>query len=124
MSDEIIKILDDLAKRFGIAIDWSSENVVPYLKELFGKFINYELYTSVAWILLGIIAIILGIFLIKNGTKLDDVDGIFFMIGFGILISSIGIVITFVQIYDIIACMTFPEKILFDTIKSYLENIN
>lgn len=120
MSDEIIKILDDLAKRFGIAIDWSSKNVVPYLKELFGKFINYELYTSIVWILLGIIAIILGIFLIKNATKLDDVDGMFFIIGFGIFISFIGLGIIFAQIYDIIACMTFPEKILFDAIEGYL----
>lgn len=31
MSDEIIKILDDLGQRFGVVIDWSSENVMPYL---------------------------------------------------------------------------------------------
>ena len=31
MSDEIIKLLDDLGQRFGIAIDWSSENMMPYI---------------------------------------------------------------------------------------------
>ena len=49
MSDEIIKILDDLGQRFGIAIDWSAQNVMPYLKDLMSRFINYEMITSVVW---------------------------------------------------------------------------
>lgn len=28
MSDEVIKVIDALAERFGIVIDWSSENVI------------------------------------------------------------------------------------------------
>ena len=52
MSEEVIKILDDLCKRFGIAIDWSSENIVPYLEQLCKKYINYEIVTSVIWIIL------------------------------------------------------------------------
>ena len=34
MSEEIIKILDDLGRRFGILIDWSSKNILPYLQDL------------------------------------------------------------------------------------------
>ena len=37
MSKEIIAIFDDLAERFGVAIDWTSANVMPYLQELFAK---------------------------------------------------------------------------------------
>lgn len=40
MSDEIIKVLDDLSKRAGIAIDWTSQNVLPYYK-------NYVINTLV-----------------------------------------------------------------------------
>ena len=32
MSDEIIKVLDDLSDRVGITIDWTSQNVLPYLQ--------------------------------------------------------------------------------------------
>ena len=32
MADEIIKVLDDLSQRFGIAVDWSSQNMMPYLQ--------------------------------------------------------------------------------------------
>lgn len=47
MSDEIIKILDDLGQRFGIAIDWSSQNVMPYLQDLISRYIKYETMTSI-----------------------------------------------------------------------------
>lgn len=31
MSEEVIKILDTIAEKFGLAIDWTSANVLPYL---------------------------------------------------------------------------------------------
>ena len=46
MSENIIKVLDELGKRFGIAIDWSSENVTPYLQSLMSRFITNEIITS------------------------------------------------------------------------------
>lgn len=30
MSEEIIKVLDNLAERFGVAVDWTSTNVSHY----------------------------------------------------------------------------------------------
>lgn len=35
MRDEIIKVLDDLSERLGIAVDWTSQNVLPYLQEIY-----------------------------------------------------------------------------------------
>ena len=32
MSNEIIKVLDALSDKLGIAVDWTSENVLPYLQ--------------------------------------------------------------------------------------------
>ena len=34
MSEEIIKVLDALAEKFGVAVDWTSANVIPYLEQL------------------------------------------------------------------------------------------
>lgn len=31
VSDQIINVLDALCEKFGLVIDWTSENVVPYL---------------------------------------------------------------------------------------------
>ena len=46
MTDEIIKLLDELAKRFGIAIDWTSENVMPYLMDVYDRFVTYQIVTN------------------------------------------------------------------------------
>lgn len=43
MSTEIIKVLDDLSSRFGIAIDWTSQNVVPYIQQLTGRIQAYSI---------------------------------------------------------------------------------
>jgi len=48
MANEIIKVLDNLGEKFGIAIDWSSANVVPYLQDLMTRIVKYETYTSIA----------------------------------------------------------------------------
>ena len=59
MSEEIIKVLDDLGKRFGLAIDWSNQNIMPYLQELGSRFITYKTATGIlAIIVLSILIVI------------------------------------------------------------------
>lgn len=56
-SDEIIKILDDLAGRFGIAINWADQNVMPYVIELFNKFVSYKIAVNTISIILFVLAL-------------------------------------------------------------------
>ena len=118
MSDEIIKILDDLGQRFGIAIDWSSENVMPYLKDLMSRYIDYEVMTSIAWIVIGTILLIGGIVFtivfIKNGCDCAP------LISIGVAIC--GAVMIGVQVFDIITCYTIPEKVIIEYINSLLSS--
>lgn len=78
MSEEIIKLIDNLAEKFGIAIDWTSSNVLPYLQELMGRYINLCNAQAITWIILCIALIIVGINatirLIKwrNSEEFDD----------------------------------------------------
>ena len=58
MSEEVIKILDDLGQRFGIAIDWSSQNVLPYMQDLFERFIEYRNISAIIWIVVSVIMFI------------------------------------------------------------------
>lgn len=126
MSEEIIKVLDDLAERFGVAIDWTSKNVTPYLQELFDKFIAWELWTSVVWGGFALLFIIPGIVIITKSIKElkkenCDVDIAVpgFIVAMGLLI--LGMIILMCQIFDIVTCVTFPEKALFDYVNHYLE---
>lgn len=39
MSEEISKVLDVLADKVGIAVDWSSANIIPYLQQITDKMV-------------------------------------------------------------------------------------
>lgn len=78
MDEQIINVLNDLSNRFGIAIDWSSQNVVPYLQELAKRFITYNNVVAIFWIVISVIIIVASLLIgkfiiksIKNG-KLDN----------------------------------------------------
>lgn len=63
MGNEVIKVLDHLCDKFGIAIDWTSANVMPYLQDLMSRIVKYGIYQNVSdiiycLILLSIIALI------------------------------------------------------------------
>lgn len=128
MSDEIIKLLDDLGQRFGIVIDWSSQNVMPYLKDLMSRFASYEVMTSIIWIviaLVGIIGCLVGIFVVNKHTNKvleenpysdwNSDRGVLIVIGI-IAIGCFVICIIF-QSLDIVTCYTIPEKMILEYLK-------
>ena len=47
VSEQIIQVLDNLGEKFGLAIDWSSENILPYASELMNKAVSYELWMNI-----------------------------------------------------------------------------
>ena len=125
-SGEIINVLDYLCGKFGIAIDWTSDNVMPYLEDLCGRYINYEVYTSIAWCtLFGVIVFVTGlVWLIgsivdkRSGRVcLSDATEVSCVLFFIFL--AIGIFVWTCQAFDIIECYTIPEK----TILEYLSQL-
>ena len=113
VSEQIIEVLNYLGEKFGIAIDWTSDNVLPYVEELCGKFIKWEISTSIAWIVIAaIVAILAGIV-----AKFVDLEG--FEWGVFGAITIIALLVIGAQIFDIIECHTFPEK----TIYEYITNM-
>lgn len=48
VSEQIIQVIDALCNKFGIAMDWTGENVIPYFETLCEKLIKYEIATSLA----------------------------------------------------------------------------
>jgi len=135
MSNEIIKVLDALAEKFGIAIDWTSDNVIPYVEKLCDKYINYEIATSVVWLIVGVMLLFIGKWMIKktqycckraNEGGYDnnwDVIAIFAGIGTGLMFVT-SVIVIICQLFDIVTCLTFPEKIIIDALKSICSNNN
>ena len=136
MSDEIIKVLDALCDKLGIAVDWTSENVVPYLKLLIGKYIKYEIATSFAWIVLMALLMAPLIYVTIKAWKIyahyyDSHDDFFLdedevyiaAILLTVATAIIGLIAFCVfgyQVMDIVTAFTFPEKIILNELKSML----
>ena len=135
MSDEIIKVLDDLGQRFGIAIDWSSQNVMPYLQDLMQRFINYEVISSIIWIFISFMVLYGAYIGIPRFNKYADKkieeskyyesdwdwEKVIINIACGIFI--IGFVFCMIQqIFDIVTCYTIPEKMIVDYLTMLMSN--
>lgn len=129
VSEQIIQVLDNLGEKFGLAIDWSSENILPYASELMNKAISYELWMNIVPLALGtIIVIISWVVFCKTIKKKNfswyDMNGLSWIglisLSFGIAFSIILIVVLLISIPTIITCLTFPEKIIFDIVQSML----
>lgn len=116
-SSQFIEVLDTLCDKIGIAIDWTSQNIVPYITDLATRIITYEISTSVAWIVIAAIVFLIIWKMTKNMCKADTfVDGRF--LGWAIRIiagifcfSEIGF-----EVFDIIEAVALPEKTLYDFI--------
>lgn len=50
-SSQFIEIFDHLCQKFGIAIDWTAQNVVPYITALCGRFIKYIIVKDIILII-------------------------------------------------------------------------
>ena len=115
MSDEVIKILDALTERLGLAIDWSSSNVLPYFQQLCNKYIKYEIATSIIWIVIGIVLLLGGRYLSKKiKYKIDMFWSVNDLIIIAVIVMVLlGSYMIVTQTFDIATCITFPEKMIF-----------
>lgn len=113
MSEEVIKIFDNIASRFGMTIDWASENITPYLQELFNKYVLCESIITLIWLILGVGFLIMGIIFIKKSSQ-EDYE---FFIIFGIISLVFGIIITLISSIHLIQCLTFPESLIIEMLK-------
>lgn len=131
MENEIIKVLDELGKRFGIAIDWTAENVMPYLQELGTRFIMYRNCMAILWSFVSLIMIIAGILLVKKmvkyvkSDKYDEYDDVPWIIFFGCIAAFLligGSIVLFCNINGIIQNICMPEITIVEYIKSLTTN--
>jgi hypothetical protein len=130
MSEEIIKVLDELGKRFGIVIDWSNQNIMPYLQELLKRFICYQNITACVWIIISIAMTICGVIMLKflnkwrksdgyNSDSYDD-DELLAVFGyiFSILIIALGIGLIIGNTLGIVKNICMPEIVVYEYIKN------
>lgn len=126
VSNQIIEVLDAICTKFGIAIDWTSDNVIPYVTTLIGKLVRYEIWTSVAFmVFMSILIIAVIIFLKKTWpvyhTNVDYAMPVS-MLSAIIFIAFIAAIVS--QTLQIIKCVTFPELFVYEYVLRFIENMH
>ena len=115
-SDELIKTFDYLLSQFGIAVDWTSENVIPYLQTLAEKLVRFEINTSIMCLVVGVVVLTVGVWIFVKDIK-DWDSGVFIL---GVILIIVAGIVCCCQVYDIIKCVSFPELYVFEYIKHAL----
>lgn len=135
MSDGIIKILDNVCEKFGIVVNWSSDNVVPYIKDVMERFVRFRVAESVFYIILGVLSLC-SLFVIyrllkwcnrnsheyaKRYTRSANMYRLMFVVllSLFILFSVSGVLMVLINIHSIIELKTIPEKAFIDYVMSY-----
>ena len=134
ISEQVIKVLNAVCDKFGIAIDWTSNNIIPYIQQLGNKIIIYDICSSIMWLVIGsAIPLTIAIHIKKflNKKKLEakermndyyytdgslDNGALYCYLIIGILL-VIAIVIGTVSTQSIIQDIVFPEKTIIEFIK-------
>ena len=138
VSEQVIKVLDAVCDKFGIAIDWTSNNVIPYIQQLGNKIITYDICNSIMWLVIGSVIPLTVAILIKkflNKKKLEAKErmndyyytdgsldeGAWCCYAMIIVLIIIAIILTTSNIESIIQDIAFPEKTIIEFIKPYIK---
>ena len=138
ISQQVIKVLDVVCDKFGIAIDWTSNNVIPYIQQLGNKIITYDICVSIMWLVIGsaiplTIAILIKKFLNKKKLEVKEFRNYYYFSYGGLyelawycyliigILLVIAIVIGTISLQSIIQDILFPEKTIIEFITQYIK---
>ena len=128
-SEQTISILDYICNKFGVVIDWTSDNVWPMIEMLAGKYIKWEIASSSIWLFIWLLSFTICTFIcVKIYKDVKPEYGWSDSQFFGFLIFSIGAFGSFFgiwsQVFDIVRCITFPELEIFEYLKETLNTMS
>lgn len=142
MGDEVIKVLDHLGKQFGVAIDWTSANVMPYLQDLMSRIVKYGIYQNISEIIFCLMLLLIVALITRKlyktsykyasiydeTKKYDDKStATFFTTAFMIGLAATAITTIMVlcviktSVNEIIELSTVPEKYVIEMIQEQID---
>lgn len=138
MDNKVIEVLDYMGEKLGIAIDWTSANVMPQVMEFMGRYQVYAIVEhGINVIMLMIFASILGVFLkiMFKGIATKDRDNMWYDMSYCtdglvptiitiIIVIAIGLAIAHAidHVFDIAKWALVPEIQFVETFSEYLKS--
>ena len=140
VSDQIIKVMDDLTKKFGVAVDWTQDNTLPYIKDLCHRIVMYDIAKNSIWIAISLIVILAGLVFITlerkssinnekrtllfgyNGSVRRDYDNWGCVLFFTLysIVSSIFVIVILKCTFSIVQDIYLPEKEIIEMLKQLM----
>lgn len=129
MSNEVSEALNAIGQQFGLAIDWSQQNVQPYIEDLIQRVAQYKIVTNICGLVILTLIITASIIMIIRFCKMKSsgritVDNGEFEIEL-VVVSTVclimGIIISIFVIQDIFKCCYIPEMVFIEEIKSLIK---
>lgn len=122
MDNQYVQVLDAICDKLGIAVDWSSQNIVPQIQDVLTRYGKYLFGVSTAQVVISSIMIITAIILLflviasynKRGWAYDKSCGCVSgtagaLIGLMVTFSMIGIPVFCVGLNGLIKSITIPD---------------
>lgn len=131
VSEQIIEVLEYLGDKVGIAIDWTAENVMPYLENLLSRFVKFNIASEIMQIIIALMFIIgIGVAtykLRKYGAKKIEEDsysdwdiGIPIVGIFGGICEIISVIWFLISVLALLKWIFIPEMQIFDYIHTLI----
>lgn len=130
MENNAVSVIEALCDKFGIVIDWTSQNAVPYLQHLMDSNVKMKITQDICIVIALALA---SVFFLCLGKKISKNKNFNWKENAGTLeFSYLGAMILYVAcalaafffviytIYDVSACVTFPEKVFMDMVLDYM----
>ena len=131
VANSFITVLDELCKKFGLVVDWTQQNVQPYVQELMGRIIKYEIFKNVLGIVISVLILTLVGFciraIIKNyKNKVEGYGGESYRIDMFDYVPSllltlpmlIGFLILIGSLISLVKCITVPELVFLQMLQN------
>lgn len=132
-AEQIILVINTLCEKFGIAIDWTAENIAPYIEVLGSKLVTYGVWSSTATIVICVVLQALGVAFVKRlqPTFIDRIKNggssagdweiarclMYVALAVICLICACMIIC---DVYRIVECLTFPELYIFEYVQDLI----
>ena len=123
MSSEMINVLNKLAEKFGIMIDWTSDNLAPYLTELYSRIVTYNRFVYTAGEIIGaVVLIVCGVLIYRMYKRARNEWGEYgvfetIVTNAAAFISIVAAALMIKHIGNALSAWILPEKLILQMLK-------
>lgn len=116
-SSQIVEVLDALCAKFGIVVDWTTANILPYTQDLCNRIVRYEIVKAVTFIVVSILVAVLAWIITAN---MDDIDDQEAMTVLSIIATVVGTLIIVFCVVTIVRASFLPEAVIANYLRPYI----